>query len=62
MKTLNLEDFRWDSVVVNIDCQPDRVDIYVGDSPLNMPVRYLIVLRRTTLTMGTSIPWTGLLD
>lgn len=41
MKTVNLKDIRWKSVVVNIDCQIDRVDIYVEYNLLNMPVRYL---------------------
>ena len=56
MKTLDLKDVKWESVVVNTDCQLDREDIHVGDNPLNMSVRYLIQMKRPTLTMGTTIP------
>lgn len=46
IKILNLQEVRWDSVVVNTGCQTDRVDIYLGDNPLNKPVRYLVEMRR----------------
>ena len=59
MKILNLQYVRWDNMVVNIDCQTDRVDSYLGDSTVDRPVRYLVEMRRPTNENGQhhSMDW-----
>ena len=59
MKILNLQYVRWDNMVVNIDCQTDRVDSYLGVSTVNRPGRYLVEIRRPTTKNGQhhSMDW-----
>lgn len=58
MKILNLQYVKWENRVVNINCQPDRVDSYLGESTMNT-VRYLVEMRRPTPKTGNTISGLG---